>query len=45
VSWNREGYALARGTVVSGVLTLSVDQTISGVTGFTFDMTITGAQS
>jgi hypothetical protein len=45
VSWNREGYALARGTVVSAVLTLSVDPTISDVTGFTFDMTITGTQS
>ena len=45
VSWNREGYALARGIVVGAVLTLSVDQTISGVTGFTFDMTITGTQS
>jgi hypothetical protein len=45
VSWNRGGYALARGTVVSAVLTLSVDQTISDVTGFSFDMTIIGTQS
>jgi hypothetical protein len=45
VSWNRQGYALARGAVVSGVLTLSVDPTISDVTEFTFDMTITGTQS
>jgi hypothetical protein len=42
VTWNREGYALTQGTVVSTVLTLSIDSTISSVTGFTFDMTITG---
>lgn len=45
VSWNREDYSLAQGTVVSAVLTLSVNQTITGVTGFTFDMTITGTSS
>ncbi|MEM2704031.1 MAG: hypothetical protein QXR45_12815, partial [Candidatus Bathyarchaeia archaeon] len=44
LSWDRQNYVLAAGSVVSAVLTLSVSSSISGVTSFSFDITITGTE-
>lgn len=40
--WNRENQTVAVGSVVAGVLTLSVSPSITGITDFSFDIVITG---
>jgi len=44
LSWNRENYVLAAGSVVSAVLTLSVSSSISEITSFSFDIIIAGTE-
>jgi len=45
LSWNRENYVLAAGSVVQAVLTLSVSSSASGVTSFSFNIIISGTES
>jgi hypothetical protein len=44
LTWNRQNYVLAVGSVVQATLTLSVSSSISGITNFSFDITITATQ-
>ena len=44
LTWNLENSTLPAGSVVQGVLTLSVNSSITGITSFSFDINITGTQ-
>jgi hypothetical protein len=44
LTWDKEGYVLTAGSVVSAVLTLTVSSSITGITTFSFNTTITGNQ-
>jgi hypothetical protein len=44
LTWNRENYVLAAGSVVQASLTLTVSSSITGITSFSFTITITGTQ-
>jgi hypothetical protein len=45
LSWNREGYRMVPGEVVSAVLTLQVSSSIQGVNSFSFDAIVTAAEA
>jgi hypothetical protein len=45
LSWNREGYRMAPGEIISAVLTLQVSSSIQGVSSFSFDAVVTAAEA
>jgi hypothetical protein len=42
LSWDREGYVISVGDVISAELSLNVSNSISGITDFSFDIIIEG---
>jgi hypothetical protein len=43
LSWNRQGYNVAPGEIVTATLTLHVDQAVQGLAGFSFDCIFTAS--
>ncbi len=44
LSWNRDGYCIVPGEVVSAVLLLQVNSSIDGVSSFSFDAIVTASE-
>ena len=44
-SWNRAGYKITSGEVVSATLTLTVSQSITGISSFSFTITVTATEA
>jgi len=44
-SWNRAGYKITPGEVVSATLTLTVSSSITGISAFSFTITITATEA
>jgi hypothetical protein len=45
LSWNRNGYCMVPGEVVSAVLLLQVSSSIEGISSFSFDAIITASEA
>ena len=44
-SWNRAGYKITAGEVVSATFTLTVSQSITGISSFSFTITVTATEA